>query len=165
MRDIATLFFLITAACGALAACTAATAKRLLWGLIIASFGLGISIEVALEGYLGVLVVSVFLVTDVVLYLFLRTQEFFPLMEMKLSKFNMVYRISVLWAALASAIAGSIWIYSTERTINVSGFSESRMSALYEKIWGADWIIMASILFSIALLVVGGFFLVRKENK
>lgn len=165
MRDAATLLFLLTALAGAVAAGSASTTKRLLWGMIVATFGLGFAVETALEGYIGVLVISVFLVSDVVLYLFFRTQQLVPNPAGEKSRADLIYRISMLWMMLMASAAGSCWIFAADRSGAGESLAGPRMAALHEKIWGNDWLLIGALIFSISILAAGGFFLVRKEGK
>lgn len=156
---------LIGALVSAFAACTATNAKKVLWGSLATTIGIGLSVELALKGYLGMLVISVFLVADVVLYLFLRTQQLLPNEEVGTRRTDIVYRVSMLWVVLCSCVAGAYWIFSQEFRSFPAPDSAVRISALYEKLWGSDWILILAILFSLTVLVTGGFFLVRKGEE
>lgn len=165
MIEAVIIFFLALASVSAVAACTAKNAKRVLWGLLTTTIGIGIAVELAIKGYLGVLVLSVFLVTDVVLYLFLRTQVLVPSDMPDSGKTDVFYRVSMLWVVFCSCLAGAFGIFSTEFHEFSTFDSSLRMAALYDKLWGNDWILILAMLLSLSVLVVGGFFLIRKGEE
>lgn len=164
MRAIVMALFLLAGLFGAASACTSSTSKRFLWGMLMASFGLGLAVEVALEGYVGILVISVFLVTDVILYLYFRTHALLPAARVERSKADLIYRVSILWVILSSVAAGGLWIFSSDRARTTADAPALRMAALNEKVWGNDWLLIGVALFSISVMASGGFFLVRKEK-
>lgn len=165
MTGIVVVFFLVLASLSAVAACTAVSARRVLWGQLLATIAIGIAVEIAIKGYLGVLVLSVFLVTDVVVYLFLRTQTLVPKEPVQSAKTDTVYRSTMFWVILCACAAGAYAFFSTEFEPFSTYDSSLRLAALYDKLWGSDWLLVVALLFSLAAFVAGGFLLVRKGGE
>ena len=156
--------FLLLAFLFALLACTARTTERLLWGAVICSLGLGLAAQVAGGGYYGLMMLAVFLATDLVIYLYFRTQSLLPERLPKNRRADRVYRIFFLWLALC-AVAGSVLLaIGPEMNLPSSLADGPGLSLLHGRIWGGDWLLILVPLLSIVGLVVGSFFLVRKER-
>lgn len=159
-----TFAFLAVALLFALLAATSRSNERILWGTVLCSLGLGCAAQVSGGGYYGLLMLAVFLVTDLVIYLYFRTQNLLPARPAKNPRSDRLFRIVFLWLG-ATAVAGVGWLISDPdsglppRPDTVPG-----MSLLHERIWTGDWLLILIPTLALLALITGGFFLVRKEH-
>lgn len=163
MAEYGAVIFLIVALGAGVIACTASLTERLLWGSAVCSFALSVAVQFSYGGYYGVLLLGSFLVADLVIYLYFRTQNLLPARPARNARADRVYRIFFVWLAFCAVAGGAIALFSVDPGLPLRG-DGAGMATLHERVWGADWILVAIPVFSLLVLVMGGFFLVRKER-
>lgn len=164
MTAIIALLMLILAFGSTLMAVTSVTTERLLWGSLLASIGQGLAVQLLGGGYYGLLMVAVFIVTDLTLYLFFRSQKLLPAGPPRHERGDRLFRVFVLWLSFC-AIAGTVAVaFSLPADDIWSNPSNVGVGLLHERIWAADWLMVVLAVLSLVILVTGGFFLVRKEQ-
>jgi hypothetical protein len=158
------LLLLAVAFLATLRAVTATSTERLLWGSLGASAGLGLAVEVRGGGYYGILMVAVFVVTDLVLYLFFRSLRLLPERPARQARADRAYRVFFLWISFC-ALAGILLLaFAPIGADTWAAPGSSAISLLYERVWAGDWILIALPVLGLVALVTGGFFLVRRET-
>ncbi|RZA04753.1 MAG: hypothetical protein EOP11_14380 [Proteobacteria bacterium] len=163
MSDYGVALFLLVALGAGAAACTASFTERLLWGSALCSVALSLAVQFTYGGYYGVLMLGSFLVADLVVYLYFRTQNLLPKRPPRNLRADRLYRAFFLWLAFCGVAGGGIALFNADPGLPLRGEAPG-MGLLHERIWGPDWILVAIPVFSLLVLVVGGFFLVRKER-
>lgn len=163
ISEIGAVFFLFLALLAGLVACTARFTERLLWGAVLCSVCLGLAVQFGYGGYYGVITLGSFLISDLVIYLYLRTQNLVPAQPSRNARVDRLYRIFFLWLGLCAVGGGAAVLFSAEPDTLMRGEAPG-MAILHERIWGPDWILVAVPILSLLILVVGGFFLVRRER-
>lgn len=162
------LFSIVVSLCLALAAAilavTSDTTERLLWGSGLCSIGLGMAVELVSGGYYGILLLTVFLAADTVVYLYFRTQNLTPGREAKNRRGDFIYRVFFLWLAFCFVSLGSIALMESDSLFPAVQPESSMLALLYDRIWGPDWMLVLIPVLTLIGTVTGGFFLVRKER-
>lgn len=154
-----TLAFLST-----LRAVSAASTERLLWGLLASSLGLGLAVQLRGDGYYGLLMVAVFVLTDLMLYLFFRSLRLLPAGRSKHVRGDRLFRTFFLWVSLCS-IAGAFALAFTQSGTEIWAAPDSSgMALLASRIWAGDWLLASLPVLGLVVLATGGFFLVRRER-
>lgn len=147
-----------------LAAVTRET-EKLLWGTVLCSVGLGLAVLLSGGSYFGILVLSTFLITDLLIYLYFRSISVQPRKKIQHKSMDRLNRIFMLWIGLCSFGLAALTLHNfMER----NALSEERLSAisiLHQRIWGDDWYLLLLTTLMVALLALGGFFLVRREKQ
>lgn len=138
--------------------------EKLLWGTILCSLGLGLSILISGGGYFGVLVISVFLLTDLLLYLYFRSLYVHPKKKLINKAADRMNRIFMLWMGLCGFIIAAISMHEFIENNPFSGDRLRPVALLHQRIWGEDWYILSLATMIIGLVAFGGFFLVRREK-
>ncbi len=158
------LALLILAFLSTLRAVTAASTERLLWGSLVSSICLGLAVQLRGGGYYGILMVAVFVITDLALYLFFRSLRLLPARNALNLLGDRVFRVFFLWLSLC-AVTGILLLafYPTPNEIWVAP-SASAVGPLYARVWTDDWLLTALPVLGLVVLVTGGFFLVRRER-
>lgn len=157
------LVLLITAFVSTLRAVTAASTERLLWGSLISSVCLGLAVQLRAGEYYGILMVAVFVVTDLMLYLFFRSLSLMPQSEPRHQRGDRIFRIFFFWLSLC-AVAGIILVSFVPMNESVWVLpSVSAIAPLYSRVWSDDWLLTFLPVLGLVVLVAGGFFLVRRE--
>jgi len=164
MTVAAAVFLLAVAFIATLRAVTASSTERLLWGSLMASAGLGLAVQFRGGGYYGILMVAVFVVTDLMLYLFFRSLRLLPSQPARHARGDRVYRIFFLWLSFC-VMAGILLLAfaPTAREIWQAPVGNA-IDLLYSRVWAGDWILAALPVLGLVALVTGGFFLVRRES-
>ena len=106
MISLAVTLLLLLALVASVLAISSESTERLLWGGALASLGLGAAVELACGGYYGFLMIAVFLMSDLAIYLFFRTQRLLPAQPPPSARNDRLFRLFFLWLALC-AVAGS----------------------------------------------------------
>jgi hypothetical protein len=158
------VIILFLAFVAAILAVTSENAERLLWGSVLCSMGLGLAVELLSGGYYGILVTSVFLAVDTIIYLYFRTQNLIPARETKNPRANFVFQVFFVWIFLCVIALGGLGLVEFGALFSDSPGDGWGMHLLYEKIWGADWLLILIPILTLLGMVTGGFFLVRKER-
>ncbi|MGZ3735069.1 MAG: hypothetical protein ACXVC0_08920 [Bdellovibrionota bacterium] len=164
MTFVLALLFLVLAFFAALRAVTASSTERLLWGSLALSICLGLAVELRGGGYYGILMVAVFVVTDLMLYLFFRSLKLLPDRPARHMRGDRAYRVFFLWLSLCALsgvlllafapVGDGIWFAPKGNAIGL----------LYARVWSGDWLLAALPILGLVILVTGGFFLVRREQ-
>jgi hypothetical protein len=164
MKMLLTLFLLSLALISALRAVSAASTERLLWGLLASSIGLGLAVQLRSGGYYGLLMVAVFVLTDLMIYLFFRSLKLAPSRPARSERNDRLFRIFFLWVSFC-AIAGSLLFVFKQNSQEAWVSSQtSGMALLANRLWAGDWLLACLPVLGLAVLVTGGFFLVRRER-
>ena len=164
MKQAVLLVLLALAFFSTLRAVTAATTERLLWGILASSIGLGIAVQLRGDGYYGLLMVAVFVLTDLMIYLFLRSLKLLPEKPARNARADRLLRTFFLWVSFCG-IAGSIALAFTPSAVEIWNTpAASGMGLLAGRVWAGDWLLAALPILGLAILVTGGFFLVRREG-
>lgn len=164
MKLVVILFLLALAFLSTLRAVTAATTERLLWGMLASSIGLGLAVQVRGDGYYGLLMVAVFVLTDLMIYLFFRSLRLMPDRPARNARADRLLRTFFLWISFC-AIAGSAVLAFTQGSTEIWATPvASGMSLLSERVWAGDWLLAALPVLGLLVMVTGGFFLVRRER-
>lgn len=157
------LIFLTLAFVFAAVACASRTAERFLWGSVICSLGLGLAVQVSGGSYYGLTMVAVFLVTDIVVYLYFRTQRLLPAGPPKNPRSDRLFRVFFLWLAACFVAAAGFVLFRSEPFLPARALDGPGLRFLHERIWASDWLLLLISFISLLGLVTGGFFLVRRE--
>ena len=158
------LGFLLAAFLASLRAVTASSTERLLWGSLTLSICLGLAVELRGGGYYGILMGAVFVVTDLMLYLFFRSLKLLPDRPARHAQGDRAYRVFFFWLSLC-AMGGILLLAFAPVSDGVwSSPSGSAIELLYARVWGGDWLLTALPVLGLVVLVTGGFFLVRSES-
>lgn len=164
MKLVVILFLLALAFLSTLRAVTAATTERLLWGMLASSIGLGLAVQVRGDGYYGLLMVAVFVLTDLMIYLFFRSLRLMPDRPARNARADRLLRTFFLWISFC-AIAGSGVLAFTQGSTEIWATPvASGMYLLSERVWAGDWLLAALPVLGLLVMVTGGFFLVRRER-
>jgi hypothetical protein len=144
---------------------TSKTAEKFLWGSALCSLFLGASMQLSGGKYWGFIALGSFLITDLIVYLALRSLGFGTKGEAKHPRFDKILRIFFLWVAgsIVSLFLGSLFL--GDQQLMVFSPQLSAPPNLEEKIWDQNWILILVPMGALVAHVVGGFFLVRKEKK
>lgn len=164
MKLVVVIFLLALAFFSSLRALTAASTERLLWGMLSTSIGLGLAVQIRGDGYYGLLMVAIFVLTDILIYLFFRSLKLMPSVLPRNARGDRFFRIFFLWLSFCG-IAGTIglaFMESAEQIWMVP--ASSGMGLLAERVWAQDWLLATLPLVGLTVLVTGGFFLVRSER-
>lgn len=153
----------IIALFSSLYAVTARSAERLLWGLLLCSLALALSVEAAATEYYGVLMAVVFLISDLVLFMYLRTRSLLPKKPPQNPKAEKLFRFIVLWGTIVLISAAAIGLFYSG-PIFTSGSSAGSLALIHDRIWNNDWLLVVIAVFSLITVVVGGFLLVREDH-
>jgi hypothetical protein len=145
-------------------AASARSTERLLWGSLLCSIFLGLAVEAAGHGYYGIMMIAVFLVTDLVIYLFFRTQALLPARASSNRRTDRLFRIFFLWLAFCGIAGAGLAIFNPYSSMPWSGGGNRGVALLHERLWSDNWLFILIPLISLVVLVVGGFFLVRRER-
>jgi hypothetical protein len=164
IESVAIIIFLAAAFFCALLACSARTTERLLIGSALCSLGLGLAVQVSGGSYYGLMMLSAFIVTDVVVYLYLRTKNIVPSRQPKNKKADMLFRIFFLWLSGCGVGGAALLLFNPGNEIISVPSTKGSLTLLHEHIWGADWLLLFVPMLSLVALVIGGFLLVRRER-
>jgi hypothetical protein len=148
---------LVVAFLAGLRAATASSTERLLWGSLALSMCLGLAVELRCEGYYGIQMVAVFVVTDLMLYLFFRSLKLLPDRPARNAQSDRAYRVFFLWLSLC-AIGGVLMLAFAPVSDSVWASPASN------EIWSGDWLLAALPGLGLVILVTGGFFLVKRDT-
>lgn len=165
MSHALTLALLLVAFISTLRAVTASSTERLLWGLLVSSAGLGLAVQTSGGGYYGILMVAVFLVSDIMLYLFFRSLKLLPARAAHHARGDRAFRVFFLW--LSFCAMGAILLFAFSYPTGDELWRVPTVSAiapLYARVWAADWLLTALPVLGFVVLVTGGFFLVRRDQ-
>lgn len=164
MRELVLVVFFAIAALAALSACTTQKTERLLLGSLVLSMGFACGAGVMGSGFYGFLFLSAFLVTDILVYLFSRTQELAPSSTPKNTRVERLYRAFFLSLSLGVVLVAGFVLFSVEldQSIFQVEHSGTAFGVLEGRSWEQDWLVLSVPLLTILSFVVGGFFLVRK---
>lgn len=164
MTSVLALAMLSVAFVATLLAVTSRSTERLLWGSILSSVGLGLAVQLRGGSYYGLLMVAVFVITDLVLYLFFRSQKLLPAQGARHEKGDKLFRVFFLWLALC-AVAGTVAIVFSPAAGELwREGGGTGLALLHERVWAADWLLLILPVLALVVIVTGGFFLVRKEQ-
>lgn len=164
MTILFSMILLVLAFLAAMRAATASSTERLLWGSLSLSICLGLAVELRGGGYYGIQMVAVFVVTDLMLYLFFRSLKLLPDRPARHARGDRAYRVFFLWLSLC-AIGGSLLLAFAPVSDGIwSSPASSEIGLLYARIWSGDWLLVALPVLGLVILVTGGFFLVRRES-
>ena len=164
MNLLAILFLLAVSFVSTFRAVSATTTERLLWGMLIASIGLGLAVQLQGGGYYGLLMVAVFVLTDLMIYLFFRSLRLMPDHPAKNARTDRLLRTFFLWISFCG-IAGSAALAFMQSTPEIwNSPASSGMGLLADRVWAGDWLLVALPVLGLLILVTGGFFLVRRES-
>ena len=164
MKMLLALFLLGLAFLSTLRAVSAASTERLLWGLLASSIGLGLAVQLRGDGYYGLLMVAVFVLTDLMIYLFFRSLRLMPAGKSRHARGDRLFRAFFLWVSLC-AIAGAAALAFTQNGAEIwAEPGASGMALLASRVWAGDWLLAALPVLGLVVLATGGFFLVRRER-
>ncbi len=164
MTQLIVLVLLGVAFLSVLRAVTAGSTERLLWGSMVSSFGLGLAVEVHGGGYYGLLMVAVFVVADLMLYLFFRSLTLLPARAARNTRGDQLYRVFFLWLSLL-VLAGMLVLAFVPTDVEVwSAPAVSGFGLLNDRLWAGDWLLVVLPVLGLVVLVTGGFFLVRRQQ-
>jgi len=163
-EPMAMLIFLTFALLFALLACSARTAERLLWGSVLCSLGLGVAVQISGGSYYGIIMIAALLVTDLVVYLYFRTQNLLPARPPVNLRLDRLFRIFFLWLAACCVVGVSVVLFKADPGLPLRAAGSPGLAILHERIWATDWLLVLIPVVSLVGFVVGGFFLVRKER-
>jgi hypothetical protein len=149
----------------ALLACTARSTERLLWGTVLCSLGLGVAAQISGGGYYGLVMLAVFLATDLVIYMYFRTQGLLPSRPPKNPRADRIFRVVFLWLGITAVAGGALPIFQPEMGLPAKLAEVPGMSLLHERIWANDWLLILVPSLTLVGLMAGGFFLVRRERR
>lgn len=158
------LAMMVMALVFALMACSSRTAERLLWGAVLCSIGLGLAVQISGGSYYGLMMSAAFLVTDLVVYLYFRTQNLLPSRPPKNMRTDRLFRIFFLWLAACAVTGLGIILFQAELGLPPPASGSPGLVFLHDRIWAADWLLVLIPVLSMIGFVVGGFFLVRRER-
>jgi hypothetical protein len=158
------LVLLVVGFLAALRAATASSTERLLWGSLALSICLGLAVELRGEGYYGIEMVAVFMVTDLMLYLFFRSLKLLPGRPARHAQGDRAYRVFFFWLALCAVVGVVLLAFAPVSEGVWSSPAASEIGLLYARIWSGDWLLVALPVLGLVILVTGGFFLVRRES-
>jgi hypothetical protein len=159
----AVVAFLVVALVSALLACSARTAERLLWGTALCSAGLGAAVQISGGGYYGLMLLAVFLVTDLAVYLYLRTQYLLPSRPPKRPQADRAFRVFFLWLAGCAGFGAAFFLFRGEGFPRFESPVSVGIAHLHERVWSDGWLLVQLPVVALIGLVIGGFFLVRRE--
>jgi hypothetical protein len=144
---------------------TSKTAEKFLWGSALCSLFLGASIQMGGGKYWGFIALGSFFITDLIVYLALRSLGFGAKGESRHPRLDKMLRIFFLWVAgsMLALFFGSL--FGAEKQTMVFSIHLSPSPNLEEMIWDQNWILILVPMGAIVAHVIGGFFLVRKEKK
>lgn len=145
-------------------ACASRSAERLLWGAMLCSLGLGFAVQVSGGSYYGLLMLAAFLVTDFVVYLYFRTQNIAPSLSPKNIRLDRMARVFFFWIAACAVVGGGIFLFQAEPSLPMRSENGHSLELLHTRIWAADWLLVFIPVLTLVGMVIGGFFLVRKER-
>jgi|GEM_PF-3700094 len=164
MKLAVILVLLALAFLSTLRAVTAATTERLLWGMLASSIGLGLAVQLRGDGYYGILMVAVFMLTDLMIYLFFRSLRLMPERPARNARTDRLLRTFFLWASFC-AIAGFAGLTFSQGSPDIWVTpAASGMNLLSARAWAGDWLLAALPVMGLLIMVTGGFFLVRRER-
>ncbi len=164
MNLVVMLALLAVAFLSTLRAVTAASTERLLWGMLTASIGLGLAVQLRADGYYGLLMVAVFVLTDIMLYLFFRSLKLLPDRPAKNERSDRLLRTFFLWLSLCGVAAAVALAFTYSNNEIWSLPPAPGLGLLADRIWAGDWLLAILPVLGLAVLVTGGFFLVRREQ-
>jgi hypothetical protein len=164
MKAAVILALLALAFFSTLRAVTASTIERLLWGMLASSIGLGLAVQLHGDGYYGLVMLAVFVLTDMMIYLFFRSLKLMPENPARNARADRLLRIFFLWLSFCGigGILGLALSHSAPEIWNVP--PSVGMGLLAERVWASDWLLAALPVLGMVVLVTGGFFLVRRER-
>ncbi|HEY8280190.1 MAG TPA: hypothetical protein VIH99_11240 [Bdellovibrionota bacterium] len=164
MTVVLAFLLLVLALLAALRSVTAASTERLLWGSLISSIALGLAVQLRGGGYYGILMVAVFVITDLMVYLFFRSLHLMPARPPRSARSDRIYRVFFLWLSLCAAAGSLAFAFMPASDELWKAPSVSAASLLYERMWSGDWLLTILPVLGLVVLVAGGFFLVRGEQ-
>lgn len=141
----------------------ARSAEKFLWGTVLASLFLGLAIQMSAGGYWGFLALGGFLITDLIVYLGLRSTGFSNPVETRRPGFGRVIRIFFLWLAFNLFALFFTCLFFEESFSWFRQLSLAQSPNVAEALWDHNWLLVVVALASMVTSVVGGYFLVRKE--
>lgn len=147
-----------------LGAVTASSTERLLWGSLMSSACLGLAVQLRGGGYYGILMVAVFVVTDLMLYLFFRSLRLLPDRPARHARGDRAYRVFFLWLSFCVMAGILLLAFAPTGDAIWSAPPAAAIELLYARVWAGDWILAALPVLGLVALVTGGFFLVRRES-
>lgn len=158
------LILLVFAFLATLRAVTASSTERLLWGSLVSSACLGLAVQLRGEDYYGILMVAVFVVTDLMLYLFFRSLRLLPDRPPRKARGDRAYRVFFLWLSFCVMAGILLLAFAPVGDGLWSAPAGTAIGLLYSRVWAGDWILAALPVLGLVALVTGGFFLVRRES-
>lgn len=164
IQSSAVVFFLAAAVVFSLLACSARTTERVLWGAVGCSVGLGLAVQLCGGGYYGVLTLAIFLVADLAIYLYLRTQNILPSAPPKNAKLDRIFRIFFLWLGLCAVSGAAVLLFWAQPDLPSPISGAYGTASMHEGLWSEGWLLALISFASLLGLVVGGFFLVRRDR-
>ena len=157
--------FLMLALVFTLLGVTSRTAERFLWGTSLSSLFLGLGIQLLCGGYWGFLSLGAFFITDLIVYLALRSQGFRTEGSPRFPKFERVQKTFFLWLSFCLLAIFFVHLFFQESFPWVQQVAVSETKSLEDSLWGTNWILLMVALGTIVISIVGGYFLVRKEQE
>ncbi len=139
------------------------SAEKFLWGTVLASLFLGLAIQLSAGGYWGFLALGGFLITDLIVYLGLRSTGFSNQAATRHPGFERTIRIFFLWLGLNLFALFFVCLFYEESFAWFRQLSLVQSPNVAEALWDYNWLLVVVALASMVTSVVGGYFLVRKE--
>jgi hypothetical protein len=158
---VAVLMFLVVLC--ALMSVLSKSAEKFLWGTVLASLFLGLAIQLSAGGFWGFLALGGFLITDLIVYLGLRSIGFSDEVEVRRPGFDRLMRIFFLWLSSNVVALFFAFLFFDD---SFSWFRQLSLTAgpnLADTLWDYNWLLVVVALASTVTSVIGGFFLVRRE--
>lgn len=157
--------FLSLALIFALVGVTSRAAERFLLGTSLSSLFLGLAIQLLCGGYWGFLSLGAFFLTDLIVYLLLRTQGFQTEGASRFPKFDRVQKIFFLWFSFCLLLVFFVRLFFEDAFSLNQQLMTSETKQFEESLWGSNWILLLVAMGSIVTSITGGYFLVRKEQE
>ncbi len=139
------------------------SAEKFLWGTVLASLFLGLAIQLSAGGYWGFLALGGFLITDLIVYLGLRSTGFSNSAEIRHPGFERTIRIFFLWLGFNLFALFLVCLFHEDSFAWFRQLSLAQSPNVAEALWDHNWLLVVVALASMVTSVVGGYFLVRKE--
>lgn len=159
------LAFLLLALVFILVGVTSRTAEKFLWGISLSSLFLGLAIQLLCGGYWGFLALGAFFLTDLIVYLVLRSQGFRTEGAARFPKFDRVQKVFFLWFSFCLLAAFFVHLFFDKAFLWNQQPVVSESKTFEDSLWGTNWILLLVAMGSIVTAISGGYFLVRKEQE